>query len=481
LQKRKNVIIVASSFLSTLRWNVTYQRPSDDDHFGEWLFYFMQESGIRNVDLATSLDVAPSTISKWINQLTKPKSLRRINELVRLLKIQDQRDLEIFFAKAGHHIIASPSTAPPDPLLNQSRPSRVSHVISLDNPSPLHLQILPPRPEILVGRASALNDLLTQLQSLLELSGEKVQVLTAIRGWPGVGKTSLVSALAHDERVLELFPDGVLWTSLGQRPNILSKLISWGQALNYFDIVKARTIEDASAILRGLLQYQRKLLIVDDAWNPEVVEAFKVGGSECATLVTTREFDTAYAVVRNSDKIYKLDVLAHHDGLHLLEILAPKVVAHYPEESSELVKELEGLPLAIQVAGRLLAEESFLGFDIQKLIQSLKESTILIESTAPSDRADLEVQTIPSVSALLKKSTDALEPEVRMYYGFLGVFAPKPAIFDLEAIQAVWDLEDPRPTLRKLVSRGLLEPIGEGYQMHSLLALHARILLRELT
>lgn len=459
---------------------MSFQRPSDDDHFGDWLLYFMQESGVRNVDLAMALAVAPSTISKWINHLTKPSSPSRLQALARLLKIQNQRDLEIFFAKAGHYILTSPSIGPQDQGLDERQPSLDTNATPQENPARLLFQILPPRPEILVGRASALNDLLHQLQALSELNGEKVQVLTAIRGWPGVGKTSLVSALAHDARVLDLFPDGVLWTSLGQRVNVLSKLISWGQALNHFDIVKARTVEDASAILRGLLRHQRKLLIVDDAWNPEVVEAFKVGGSECATLVTTREFDTAYTVVRNTEKIYKLDVLAHRDGLHLLEILAPAVVAHYPEESSELVKALEGLPLAIQVAGRLLAEESFLGFDIQKLIQSLKESTILIEATAPSDRADLEAQTIPSVATLLKKSTDALEPDVRMYYGFLGVFAPKPAIFDLEAIKAVWDLEDPQSILRTLVKRGLLEPSGDGYQMHSLLALHARTLLREL-
>jgi hypothetical protein len=59
----------------------------------------------------------------------------------------------------------------------------------------------------------------------------------------------------------------------------------------------------------------------------------------------------------------------------------------------------------------------------------------------------------------------------------LGAFAAKPARFDSQAVQAVWQTDDVRSTLRVLVDRGLLEPIGNGvFQMHALLAMHARSL-----
>jgi hypothetical protein len=61
----------------------------------------------------------------------------------------------------------------------------------------------------------------------------------------------------------------------------------------------------------------------------------------------------------------------------------------------------------------------------------------------------------------------------------LGAFAPKPATFDLEAMRVVWDVDDPIPTVRRLVDRGLLAPIvSQGrFQMHAVLVKHAQALL----
>jgi hypothetical protein len=59
----------------------------------------------------------------------------------------------------------------------------------------------------------------------------------------------------------------------------------------------------------------------------------------------------------------------------------------------------------------------------------------------------------------------------------LGVIAPKPATFSLEAIQAVWGDRNPKPAIKALVDRGLLEPVGGGiFQMHALLVMQARAL-----
>ena len=85
---------------------------------------------------------------------------------------------------------------------------------------------------------------------------------------------------------------------------------------------------------------------------------------------------------------------------------------------------------------------------------------------------------------LLKQSTDRLDEATRDRYAYLGAFAPKPATFDLDAMQAVWladDLKDAKTTARNLADRGLLEPIiGTGrFQMHAVLVLHAKSLLEE--
>jgi hypothetical protein len=131
------------------------------------------------------------------------------------------------------------------------------------------------------------------------------------------------------------------------------------------------------------------------------------------------------------------------------------------------------------VAGRLIESEAELGLDVKNLFHELSEGTELLKHNAPADRFDLKTSTFPTVSSLLKKSTDRLDEETRQRFTFLGAFAPKPATFDIDAMQAVWQIDDAIPTARKLSDRGLLEPIigSRRFQMHAILVMHAQKLL----
>jgi hypothetical protein len=114
------------------------------------------------------------------------------------------------------------------------------------------------------------------------------------------------------------------------------------------------------------------------------------------------------------------------------------------------------------------------------MLHDLRTGAALLAAKAPADRTDLERQTIPTVAALLRQSTDRLSGTTRECFAYLGPFAPKPAMFDLDSLRSVWRTEDPRPIVRELVSRGLLEPVGGRFRMHALLILHARGLLKEM-
>jgi len=164
----------------------------------------------------------------------------------------------------------------------------------------------------------------------------------------------------------------------------------------------------------------------------------------------------------------------------LITLLAPTVVAENEATSRELVKDLEGLPLAIQVAGRLLHTEASYGFGVEQLLVDIREGARLIQAQAPADRAEVARETTPTVAALLKKSTDLLDAHTLDCFAYLGAFAPKPATFDAAAMQAVWEVDDPRPIIRTLVDRGLLEPSGQGrFWMHAVLVSHAKSFLTE--
>ena len=43
-----------------------------------------------------------------------------------------------------------------------------------------------------------------------------VAITAALRGAGGYGKTTLAKAICHDPRIQAAFPDGTLWTTLGQ-------------------------------------------------------------------------------------------------------------------------------------------------------------------------------------------------------------------------------------------------------------------------
>lgn len=356
---------------------------------------------------------------------------------------------------------------------------QVNQTIQVTQPVVFRPGSAPPRPSLMIGRDDDIKALKERL-SMTE-SRFSFQVLTAIKGWPGVGKTTIASALAHDTEIASRFLDGVLWTSLGQEPNILSEMAAWGRALGTEEILKAKSVEEAQALMAGLLRDKHMLLIIDDVWKAEDAVPFKVGGSGCATLITTRLDGVASALAPVADNIYRLKVLKDEDALELLKQLAPSVVAEHPNECLVLVQELEGLPLALQVAGRLLNTEANYGFGVVELIGELRDGAKLLEAAAPADRADLVNETTPTIAALLQKSLDRLDEATRDCYGYLGVFAPKPATFDLEAMKFVWQVEDPKPTIKTLVDRGLLEFVPElsRYQMHALLVMLAKSLLTD--
>ncbi len=335
--------------------------------------------------------------------------------------------------------------------------------------------VLPPLPSLVVGREQVLQDLKERTGI-----GGTLRPATVVQGWPGVGKSTIVAALAHDPDIAQAFPDGVLWTSLGESPDLLAELMMWAESLHLTNPGQVSQLEMISAQLSAVLRDRRMLLIIDDLWQVEHTTPFKVGGHACALIMTSRLNDVAQALAPTSSDLYRLPVLTDEPALELLGILSPKTVADYPDEARALVRDLEGLPLAIQVAGRLLQNEARLGWGVGELLAELREGAGLLTAQAPSDMLGAGRDTTPTIAALLKRSTDALDLEMRERFAYLGLFAPKPATFDLQAMAVAWDLNDPRPTVRVLVNRGLLEPVSGGrFQLHALLALHARSLLEE--
>jgi hypothetical protein len=342
---------------------------------------------------------------------------------------------------------------------------------------PQRVILAPPRPGLLIGRDDDLEKIKARLRK-----GRSSGQVTIVRGWPGVGKTTLITTLAHDEGLENDFPDGVLWAGMGQEPKLFAEFKQWAAAFGRDNI--GITLEEAVGNLKRLLANKRILFIADDIWNPEDTVYFReIAGPNSALLITTREDQVARSLAdsRENDIIH-LKQLTNEQSLELLERLAPKVVERHPDAVRKLVEDLEGLPLAIRVVGRLLDNEARLRTNIEDLIADLRQGKAMMEAKAPSDRGvDPDTKHFYTVDALMRQSTDRLEPDLRLKFATLGTFAPKPATFDVGAMQFIWEVNDAMPDVRALTDRGLLEPLPTigRYQMHAILVMHAKNLLKD--
>jgi hypothetical protein len=354
-----------------------------------------------------------------------------------------------------------------------------------DETRSLTTRVMPARPDLVVGREADAQNIKNRFGIT---SDQQKTNLTIVRGWPGVGKTTLINALVYDEEVKQHFKDGVLWAVLGENGNAFSELVSWGRQLGIYDITKVATLDEAITRLQAVLRNKQMLLIVDDAWKTDVAVPFKqIRGPESHLLVSTRFPGVAGELADVAERdVYLLEVLDDNRAFDLLEQLTPAVAQKYPDESRKLVHDIEGLPLAIRVAGRLLAAEDRAGIDVRPLMHEISENYegTLLKQKAPDDRFDPRTGTTPTINFLLERSTNSLDEASRDCFAILGAFAPKPATFDAPAMKYMWEMEDDNQvlkTIRTLIDRGLLEfiPTINRYQMHAVLVMHAQSLLED--
>lgn len=336
------------------------------------------------------------------------------------------------------------------------------------------IELLPPPPRLIIGR----DDVLTALRERLAPTAEQPAPEVVIQGWPGIGKTTLSAAIAYDRALQQQYRDGVVWLAFGEKPDLRALLAQACQAALLGLPDPDDSLAMLSARLRAHFASRAVLLILDDIWEAAHALPFRVAGPGCAVFMSTRFNDVAHALVDRADQVYKVPLISDAAALQLLYALAPGL-QHFEAETLALIHDLEGLPLALQVAGRLLHAEASMGWGIRDLVEELREGRRLLESQAPADRHEAALQTSPTIAALLQRSVAKLSEPLQERFALLGLFAPKPATFTIEALSAIWRDPQPQAAIRTLADRGLLEPTGTGrFQMHALLVMHARSLFK---
>jgi WD40 repeat protein len=161
-----------------------------------------------------------------------------------------------------------------------------------------------------------------QFDELLKLLIDPVRerplaVTAALEGAGGFGKTTLALSLCHDPRIIEAFDDGVLWTSLGQKPRLLDELTRLVQAVTGRPMV---FIDEAQAAhrLAETLEERQCLIVIDDLWERSHLKYFLQGAPRCARLITTRRSDLPGITSR-----VRVDRMSAAEGTRLLAAAFP--------------------------------------------------------------------------------------------------------------------------------------------------------------
>ena len=312
-------------------------------------------------------------------------------------------------------------------------------------------------------------DVVAQLvDKLIRREGDTVPPVS-LHGIPGSGKTTLAVAVGHHRAILAHFSDGVLWAGLGLVGDPMVHLAGWGTALGG-DISNLADLKQRQAAVRRMIGQKKLLLVIDDVWELEAAGALKVGGPNCAHLLTTRDQIIArqFAGAKNELTVESFD---DDKALELLSALAPEVVQSNPEAAQELVRAVGGLPLALELLGGYLSsKEEYLYPELFPELSAAayeeladpQKRLALARSRLGGDSAEV------SLKETIELSLRVLPEEAQRAFYCLGAFSPKPAVFSREAAGAVTET-GPR-AMALLASRNLVGVVGGHFAIHQVLA-----------
>ena len=143
----------------------------------------------------------------------------------------------------------------------------------------------------------------------------------AVVGMPGGGKTVLASAVVRDRSVREHFCGGIFWRTIGRgaKNRLLPDLrcremgATRGDASHGTSRVRGSldqvNLLGIPAVSRGS---SPRLVVLDDVWEPEVVDAFLSLGVK--VLATTRD----QSVVRVPGEYLKVESMSNDEAVELL-------------------------------------------------------------------------------------------------------------------------------------------------------------------
>src|SRR5262245_33559825 len=245
-----------------------------------------------------------------------------------------------------------------------------------------------------------------QLKSLLldPAKRDPIAITTAVTGAGGFGKTTLACALAHDDDLILAFDDGILWTTLGEDPNVADALAKLYAGLTG-ERPTFRDAEDAATTLAEKLEHKNCLIVIDDVWNPAYLKPFLRGGAGCARLLTTRQTEVAGEA---KARRVAVDAMTTDEGVEMLvQQLSPRPSDLTPFR--DLAHRLGEWALLLKLAAAAISQRIERGDSVQGALAYVNTAVEQSGMTA-FDRSS-EADRDSAIAATVGASTRLLDDE----------------------------------------------------------------------
>jgi tetratricopeptide (TPR) repeat protein len=334
-----------------------------------------------------------------------------------------------------------------------------------DVPRPFQL---PPELPTFTGRETYL----TELDGLLQPGAGRTVGLVGLRGTAGVGKSVLTVHAAH--RWGDRFHDGVVWVDLRQR-DVTSALRHVAATYGYGDqAAQTPDPQGLAALVNSALRGREALIILDNAERvpPQEFPLLLPGVPGCVTLVTSRR---SFTELNRYGQVLRVGEMEQDEAEALLaRILGEAADEEEQAARGKLAERLGGLPQALDIAARLMAER---GWSSAGYLARLEGAPSLVAELC----LPLAERPEDSVVLAFALSYRALNEAQQRFFRTVGVmaeggFAPLAVAGVLEeaAGQVERGLED-------LAALSLVRPgsVRGRYELHPLLADYSRALARE--
>ncbi|MFH1197783.1 MAG: NB-ARC domain-containing protein [bacterium] len=286
-------------------------------------------------------------------------------------------------------------------------------VETLNQPAPPvgKLFAVPNLPSHFLGRP----ELMRRLKDAVLIDLQKPVVVTSagsqvgVQGMGGIGKSVLAAAVARDREVRRSYPDGIIWISFGQHPDVLQLMRDLATHLG--DKGTFQSIEQAKGTLRNLLLDKAALLVFDDVWNAADAAVFNLLGPRCRALVTTRDAGILHTL---GGTLLPVELFTKEEAIKLLADSVEQTPEQLPQAAKEIVEECGRLPLAVALCGGM-AKKSSGGWD--GILYRLQHADL----EKIEDRQSINEQHI-NIWRAMHISVEILTPEEQQRFSELSVF-----------------------------------------------------------